>query len=120
MPKYEEMIFSPKREAALELFEDQGQGVCIDYGSMWGVLSVGMAKRGHQVISVDQTFDSLKFLKSRSFEEGLDNIYLVQDDLREIKFQNIADYAIINGVLEWIPENPRLLRLNIKKNQTSK
>ena len=37
---------------------------------MWGVLSVGMAKRGHQVISVDQTYDSLKFLKSRSFEEG--------------------------------------------------
>ncbi len=120
MPKFEEMIFSPKREAALELFEHQGQGVCIDYGSMWGVLSVGMAKRGHQVISVDQTFDSLKFLKSRSLEEGLDNIHLVQDDLREIKFQNIADYAIINGVLEWIPEKSEVIASEYQKKPNSK
>ena len=104
MPKFEEMIFSPKREAALELLDHKNPGVCIDYGAMWGVLSVGMAKRGHQVIAVDQTYDSLKFLKSRSLEEGLDNIHLVQEDIREIKFKNIADYALINGVLEWIPE----------------
>ncbi len=104
MPQFEEMIFSAKREAALELFNNDKQGVCIDYGAMWGVLSVGMAKRGHQVIAVDQTYDSLNFLKSRSKEEGLDNIHLVQDDIREVNFKNIADYAIVNGVLEWIPE----------------
>ena len=119
MPKFEEMIFSPKREAALELFEHDNSGVCIDYGSMWGVLSVGMAKRGHQVISIDQTYDSLKFLKSRSLEEGLDNIYLVQDDLREIKFKNIADYAIINGVLEWIPEKSEVIASEYQKKPNS-
>ncbi len=104
MPQFEDMIFSSKREAALELFEHDKQGICIDYGAMWGVLSVGMAKRGHQVIAVDQTFDSLNFLKSRSKEEGLSNIHFVQDDIREVTFKNIADYAIVNGVLEWIPE----------------
>jgi hypothetical protein len=109
MPKFEEMIFSSKREAALELLDHKSQGVCIDYGSMWGVLSVGMAKRGHQVIAVDQTHDSLKFLHSRSAEEGLDNIHLVQDDIREVKFKNIADYAIVNGVLEWIPEKSEVI-----------
>lgn len=109
MPKFEEMIFSPKREAALELFDHKKKGVCIDYGAMWGVLSVGMAKRGHQVISVDQTHDSLKFLRSRSLEEGLDNIHLVHDDIREVKFKNIADYALVNGVLEWIPEKSEVI-----------
>jgi SAM-dependent methyltransferase len=104
MPQFEDMIFSAKREAALELLDHDKEGVCIDYGAMWGVLSVGMAKRGHQVISVDQTYDSLNFLKSRSIEEKLNNIHLVQDDLRKVKFRDIADYAIVNGVLEWIPE----------------
>ena len=61
MPKFEEMIFSSKREAALELFDHNKKGICIDYGAMWGVLSVGMAKRGHEVIAVDKTHDSLKF-----------------------------------------------------------
>tara|TARA_B110000037_G_scaffold181977_1_gene209405 strand:+ start:42 stop:1094 length:1053 start_codon:yes stop_codon:yes gene_type:complete len=109
MPKFEKMIFSSKREAGLELLDHDKQGVCIDYGSMWGVLSVGMAKRGHQVIAVDQTYDSLNFLKTRSLEEGLDNIHLVQDDVREVKFKNIADYAIVNGVLEWIPEKSEVI-----------
>jgi SAM-dependent methyltransferase len=76
---------------------------------MWGVLSIGMAKRGHQVIAVDQTYDSLKFISHRTKEEQLKNIYLVQDDLRKIKFENIADYAIVNGVLEWIPETSKVV-----------
>ena len=109
MPQFEDMIFSAKREAALELLDHSKRGVCIDYGSMWGVLSIGMAKRGHEVIAIDQTFESLKFLKHRSKEEGLKNIYLVQDDVRETRFKNIADYAIVNGVLEWIPETSEVI-----------
>ena len=123
MPQFEEMIFSTKREAALELFDQEKKGICIDYGSMWGVLSVGMAKRGHHVIAVDQTFDSLKFLKKRSEEEKLKNIHLVNDDVREINFKDIADYAIINGVLEWIPEISEVVvveYLNKSKNQSVK
>jgi len=120
MPRFEEMIFSPKREAALELFDHNKKGVCIDYGSMWGVLSVGMAKRGHEVIAVDQTYDSLNFLKSRCTEEGIDNIHLVNEDIREIKFKNIADYAIINGVLEWIPEKSEVVAAEYQKKPNSK
>lgn len=109
MPQFEEMIFSTKREAALELLNHDKNGVCIDYGSMWGVLSVGMAKRGHQILAVDQTYDSLKFLKLRASEEGLKNIHLVNDDIREVNFKNIADYALVNGVLEWIPETSEVV-----------
>ena len=103
LPKYEDMIFSEKREAVLELLDHSTPGVCIDYGCMWGVLSVGMVKRGHQVISVDQTYFSLNFLKSRIEEEGLENIHLVQDDIKLTNFNNVADYSLVNGVLEWVP-----------------
>jgi len=103
IPQFEDMIYSEKREAALELLNHKRQGVCIDFGCMWGVLSVGMAKRGHEVISIDQTYQSLLFLRKRAEEDNLTNIHIVQDDIKETKFSNIADFAIVNGVLEWIP-----------------
>ena len=76
----------------------------IDYGCMWGVLSVGLAKRGASVIAVDQTEDSLIFLSKRSECEKIDNIFCVQDDIREVQLRELADFAIVNGVLEWVPE----------------
>ena len=104
IPQLEEMIFSEKREAALEFLNLKENGVCIDYGCMWGVMSVGMAKRGQNVIAVDQTYDSLYFLNKRKIYENFNNINIVQDDIRKLKFKEIADYAIVNGVLEWVPE----------------
>lgn len=103
IPQFEDMIYSEKREAALELLNHEELGVCIDFGCMWGVLSAGMARRGHHVISIDQTYQSLLFLKKRAEEDNLNNIHIVQDDIKKTKFTDIADYAIVNGVLEWIP-----------------
>ena len=103
IPQFKDMIYSEKREAALELLDHKNPGVCIDFGCMWGVLSVGMAKRGHDVISIDQTYQSLLFLKKRADEDCLNNIHIVQDDIKKTNFTNVADYAIVNGVLEWIP-----------------
>src|SRR3972149_11169035 len=39
-PQYYDVIFSPKREAGLELLELKGTECCIDYGCMWGALSL--------------------------------------------------------------------------------
>ena len=64
-----------------------------------------MAKRGHQVIAIDKKNEHLNFLKSRTLEEKLENIYLVKDDLNDIKFKRIADYAILNGVIELLTKN---------------
>ena len=103
IPQFKDMIYSEKREAALELLDHEKPGICIDYGCMWGVLSIGMAKRGHEVISIDQTYQSLLFLKKRAKEDYLNNIHIVQDDIKKTNFIDVADYAIVNGVLEWIP-----------------
>lgn len=105
MPHLEKMIYSEKREAALELLDIESSGICVDYGCMWGVLSVGMAKRGYKVISMDQTYESLKFLSQRSIEEKLPSIFPVQDDIRKTSFNEEIDVALVNGVLEWIPES---------------
>ena len=104
IPELEDHIYSEKREVGLELLDIKKGDICIDYGCMWGVLSVGMAKRGGKVIAVDQTIDSLEFLNSRKNHEAYKNIFCVQDDVRKISLENSADIAVVNGVLEWIPE----------------
>ena len=102
IPELEDHIYSEKREVGLELLDIKKGDICIDYGCMWGVLSVGMAKRGGKVIAVDQTIDSLEFLNSRKNHEAYKNIFCVQDDVRKISLENSADIAVVNGVLEWI------------------
>lgn len=103
IPQYEDMIYSDKREGALELLDHEKSGVCIDFGCMWGVLSAGMSKRGHEVIAIDQTYQSLLFLKKRAEEDSLNNIHIIQDDIKKTSLNNIANFALVNGVLEWIP-----------------
>ncbi len=105
IPQFFDMIYSSKREAALEFLDHSKPGICIDYGCMWGVLSFGMAKRGHSVIAVDQTYESLCFLQKRSLNENEKKIIPVQTDIRKFELSGVADFAIVNGVLEWIPVN---------------
>lgn len=121
IPDKEDHIFSIKREAALELLEICEGDICIDYGCMWGVLSIGLAKRGAKVISIDQTEDSLAFLDSRIKYEGFNNIVCVQDDIRKTVLKNSSNIAVVNGVLEWVPETGDIEIKNYygKKNKKS-
>jgi 2-polyprenyl-3-methyl-5-hydroxy-6-metoxy-1,4-benzoquinol methylase len=100
------IIFSPKRQAGLELLNLSGKESCIDYGCMWGAITIPLAKRCNYVLGVDQTLDSLRFLGARAKEGKLDNIDLLCCNLKNLKnFKNQFDIAIVNGVLEWIPED---------------
>ena len=103
-PQYEGIIFSPKRDAALELLDIKPGETGVDYGCMWGALSVGMSRRGAAVLAMDQTYESLVFLAHRVKDEGLDDIVLAQSDIRQAPLEELADFAVVNGVLEWIPE----------------
>jgi hypothetical protein len=106
-PWLEDVIFSAKRPAGLELLQLKGDEVCIDYGCMWGALTVPLAKRTKFVLGIDQTLESLQFLNARLRDEGLDNVALLRNDLRKMPVfveEDRIDVAIVNGVLEWIPE----------------
>ena len=103
----EDVIYSPKRQAGLEILQLRGDEVCIDYGCMWGALTVPLAKRTKFVLGIDQTLESLQFLKARLRDEGVDNVALLRTDLRKMPVfpdQVRVDVAVVNGVLEWIPE----------------
>jgi len=106
-PWFEDVIFSPKRQAGLEILQLCGDEICIDYGCMWGALTLPLARRIKLVLGVDQTLESLQFLKARLRDEGLNNVVLLRNNLRQMPLfpENArADVAIVNGVLEWIPE----------------
>lgn len=104
-PQLEDVIYSPKRQAGLELLDLTGEEICIDYGCMWGALTIPLAQRTKFVLGVDQTLFSLEFLKARMKESSCDNIALLNTDLKSMPIlSNKADVAIVNGVLEWIPE----------------
>lgn len=121
-PQYYDIVFSTKREAGLELLELEGDETCIDYGCMWGALTIPLAKRTRFVLGVDQTLHSLIFLRRRIEDENLENIDLLCENLNRITiFENKFDVAIVNGVLEWIPEKgeielKRYYGKKIKKN----
>ena len=107
-PWLEDVIYSPKRQAGLELLQLHGDEFCIDYGCMWGALTVPLALRTKFVLGVDQTLESLQFLKVRLRDEGVDNVALLRNDLRKMPIlpdQVRVDVAVVNGVLEWIPED---------------
>lgn len=104
-PELKNIMFSPKRGAGLEFLETSGEEYCLDCGCMWGAISIALAKRCKYVVGMDQTLDSLRFLKSRLQQEQISNVDLVCTDLRQIPiFKNKFDIIVINGVLEWIPE----------------
>jgi SAM-dependent methyltransferase len=104
-PEYFDIIFSPKRAAGLLFLDPMPGEIVVDAGCMWGALTVPLARAGCTMISIDQTFESLLFLNKRIKEEDLTNVHLICSDLKKIKFQEGSiDKAVVNGVLEWIPE----------------
>lgn len=104
-PEVEEVIYSPKRAGGLELLNLQGHETAVDFGCMWGALTVPLAKLCAQVLAVDQTLPSLRFLAARARDEQLSNISLLCHDIRTLPELPVkADVAVVNGVLEWIAE----------------
>lgn len=105
-PQHEAVIFSPKRIGGIGCLPIAATDVILDAGCMWGALSVPLARTGATVIAIDQTRDSLLFLKKRAEDEGLDNLTPICANLRELKPAEAAfDKIVVNGVLEWIPEH---------------
>ena len=104
-PKLFNVIFSQERVAALELLHLKDTDSVVDFGCMWGALSIPIAGQVKEVLGIDQTLDSLIFSKKRSLEEDLNNINFLCSNLRKVDIPaNCFNVAIVNGVLEWLPE----------------
>ena len=115
-----DMIFSEQRAIGLELLKLKGNENLIDFGCMWGALTIPASKQVKSVLGVDQTIESLIFSSKRAKEENLSNIKFLNADIRKVNLPNIFDIAIINGVLEWIPETQEVDLTNYFKNPIKK
>lgn len=105
-PQYYDVIFSPKRAGGLPLLDPKPGETVVDLGCMWGALTVPLAMAGCNVIAVDQTLESLLFLKQRLLDDKLENVELVRSDLKKIEYiESSVDKFVVNGVLEWVPES---------------
>lgn len=104
-PFFKEIIFSEKRAAGLELLQLNGTETAVDLGCMWGAITIPLAKQVAHVLGVDQTIESLKFSEARAEEERLENVSFLCGNLRDLVLpKETFDVAIVNGVLEWVPE----------------
>lgn len=105
-----DVIFSKKRVKGIDLLNLNGNELVVDFGCMWGAITIPLAKRVKEVLAIDQTINSLFFLFQRAKENKLDNITLLQENLREINLKKSSiDIAIVNGVLEWIGETNQVV-----------
>lgn len=104
MPHHYDVIFSSKRAVAAELLNLKGNEDVVDLGCMWGGLTIPIAKQSRHVLGIDQTIESLIFSSKRAKQENLNNISFLNANLRDIKLPELFNIAIVNGVLEWIPE----------------
>ena len=118
-PQYHKMIFDSSRCLGLELLDIKDDQTGVDYGCMWGNMLLYSAKRAKNMVGIDQTQDSLKFVSTRLKEDKIDNTFLINENLRnDIDLKNQFDFSIINGVLEWVPTREKVsLKTYFDKNQ---
>lgn len=87
-------------------FGQQQDKLLIDSGTGSGYIAIELAKRGYKVIATDLTLKSLLRLKKISEKMGISNkiqlVCCVSENL-PIK-SSIADYLVMNAVLEHIPK----------------
>ena len=79
----------------------------LDLGCGWGNISLTLGKFFGTCYSIDLTPERVKFLKIRTTEEGLENIKCIcGGDSKILPFKdNYFDCVVLNGILEWVPEN---------------
>lgn len=78
----------------------------LDIGCGWGAISLALARSCGEVASMDMTRERLLSLKSLADLEGMHNITFVHGGDAALPFPDgHFDAIVLNGVLEWVPEN---------------
>jgi len=90
----------------------------LDYGAGWGTLSVALAPWVRAVVALDGTWERARFLQLRAMQEGLTNVYpLWAGDMLPLPLPSEKfSLAVLNGVLEWVPQSfPKLSPLEAQR-----
>lgn len=80
----------------------------LDAGAGMGRSSIPLARVAERVVSLDQSFLRLKYLKMRAVQEGLTNIEVCLGDIFDAPFPKESfDLIVMNGLLEWVGATDR-------------
>lgn len=80
----------------------------LDAGAGMGRISIPLARVAEKVVSLDQSFLRMKFLKKRAEAEGLNNIEVNVGDFFDVPFEKESfDLVVMNGLLEWVGATKR-------------
>jgi len=105
-PYVAKYILSGKRSAFGLLLNRGGRGRAIDVGCGWGNVACELGQQFDEVYAVDATKERARFSHLLAKERGLDNVHALVAGLGDsLPFgDGYFDAAVLNGVLEWVPE----------------
>jgi 2-polyprenyl-3-methyl-5-hydroxy-6-metoxy-1,4-benzoquinol methylase len=99
-PWLHDIVLSPKRSAFLE--STIPPGTVLDIGCGWGQLTLPLAKRGNQVVSLEPMAERIGFVQAVAAQERCsDHIAFVGADYFECEFEAIFATILSIGVFEW-------------------
>ena len=103
VPEYIDHINRYDRADAQFMLPIGSDSRVLDAGSMWGGLSVPLAQYCKEVVSLDKTLETLRYLRVRCIQYKRSNIKVVASLLNKMPFKdNHFDCVVLNGVLEWV------------------
>ncbi len=103
IPEYTGAIEPFDRADARFLWPFDSNSRILDAGSMWGALTLPVARQCRQVYALDKTLETLAFLRIRAGQEGFENVRFAAATLDRLPFADgFFDMVILNGVLEWV------------------
>ncbi|HLP44007.1 MAG TPA: class I SAM-dependent methyltransferase [Candidatus Nanoarchaeia archaeon] len=80
----------------------------LDAGAGMGRITIPLARVVNKVVSLDNSFLRLKYLKLRAKQEGLNNIEVLVGDIFDSPFEKESfDLIVMNGLLEWVGATTR-------------
>lgn len=79
------------------------ESVVLDVGCKWGGLTIPFSDYCKQIVGIDTTYETIKFLEVRKRQLKNENISLAVASALSLPFkENSFDVVLLNGVLEWI------------------
>ena len=91
------------RADAQFIFPINSQSRVLDAGSMWGGLTIPIAQYCKEIVALDKTWETLRFLKTRASQMGIENITPIVSPIKSLPFpDHHFDLVMLNGVLEWV------------------
>ena len=97
----------PRRLAMSMLMPLHPQARVLDIGPGWGTISMHLSRYCDRVVSMDQLYEHLAWIRAACDANGIDNVTLVQGgDTKYLPYPTGSfDVVILNGVLEWAASN---------------